>query len=583
MSSLGDHFPSSVIKDLAGPRAFARGVGYFEDGRVEPEAGGGLRMRATVRGSVPYRVELWVDDGEPAWSCTCPAAEDGALCKHCVAVALLIDRHAPVSGGGAESPRLRAVPSQPASDLAGYVAGLGHQRLVELVLDQVESDWRLRERLAAEARAARGEGPELGSWRKRIDMAFAPYDDFVDYREAAGWARVVDDVIDALEELCDTGHPDAAAVLAEHAHRRADEAIQYVDDSDGWLTGISERLSDLHLRACAEGSPDPVALARRLVDLELTSELDGFHRTAATYAEVLDDPGLDEYRRIVEPRWEKAASTDDTRDGSTERFRLREAMIGLAVASGDPDEMIAVRSRDLRTPDDYLAIARSLEAGDRRDEALDWARRGLDTYADRTWHTPPLREFTAELLRQRGDPGAAVALFWDAFEQSPSVETYRRLIDEASDDALAWRQRSIDGLRSRVADATPQVRTTRSWSTPTPATALVEILAHEGDIDAAWQAATDHGCDDRIWLTLARARETTHPLDAIDVYEREVLTQIDRKRNDAYRSAVELMTRIRRLADTACQPERFQTLLTRVRTEHKAKRNLKALLDQKPW
>jgi len=581
VSSLGELFRSSVVRGLAGPRAFARGVGYFEDGRVEPEAGGGLRIRATVRGSVPYNVELWVDDGEPAWACACPAAEDGSFCKHCVAVALLFDRDPPVEYE-VERRHLRAVPRQPESDLAGYLADLSHQRLVELVLDQIESDWRLRERLAAEARASRGEGPELASWRKRIDVAFAPNDDFVDYREAAGWARDVDQVIDALEELCDAGHPDAVAVLAEHAHRQADEATQYVDDSDGWLTGISERLSDLHLRACTEGPPDPVALARRLVDLELTSELDGFHRAAATYADVLADAGLDEYLRIVGPRWEKVAATDDAGDWSTERFRLLEAMIGLALASGDPDEMIAVRSRDLRTPDDYLEIARALEAGGRGDEALDWARRGLDAYADRSWQTPPLREFTAELLRRRGDRPEAVELFWDAFEQSPSVGTYRRLIDEA-DDAPAWRRRSIDMLRTRVAETTPHNRTARSWPAPTPATALVEILAHEGDIDAAWEAATDHGCNDRMWLTLARARESSHPTDAIDVYEREVFAQIDRKRNDAYRSAVELMARIRRLADTASEPERFQALLSRVRTEHKAKRNLKALLDQKHW
>jgi uncharacterized Zn finger protein len=582
VSSLGEVFRSSVVKDLAGPRAFARGVGYLEDGRVEPEAGGGLHVRATVRGSVPYNVELWVDDGEPTWSCTCPAAEDSSFCKHCVAVALLFGRDAP-AGDEVESPHLQEVPSPPESDLAGYVAGLPHERLVDLVLNHLESDWRLRERLAAEARAARGERPELGSWRKRIDVAFAPYDDFVDYREAAAWARDVDDVIDALEQLCDTGHPDTVAVLVEHAHRRADEAIQYVDDSDGWLTGISERLSDLHLRPCAEGAPDPVALARRLVDLELASELDGFHRAAADYADVLDEAGLDEYRRIVEPRWEKVATTDDTNTWSTERFRLREAMVGLALASGDPDEMIAVRSRDLRTPDDYLEIARALEAGGRGKEALDWARRGLDTYTDRMWHTPPLREFTADLLRQRGDRADAVALFWGAFERSPSVETYRRLIDETGDDAPAWRQRSIGRLRSRVVETTEHDQTARSWPASTPAAALVEILAHEGDIDSAWEAATDHGCDDRMWVTLARARERTHPLDAIEVYEREVFAQIDRKRNDAYRSAVDLMARVRALADTAGQPERFETLLTRVRTEHKAKRNLKALLDQKTW
>jgi uncharacterized Zn finger protein len=229
-----------------------------------------------------------------------------------------------------------------------------------------------------------------------------------------------------------------------------------------------------------------------------------------------------------------------------------------------------------------LEIARALEADGRADEALDWARRGLDAYADRTWQTSPLRELTAELLRHRGDLPGAVELFWEAFERSPSIGTYRRLADEAGDDAPPWRQRSIDTLRTLVAETTQHDRTATSWGAPTPAAALAEILAHEGDIDAAWEAATDHGCDDRMWLTLARGRESTHPMDAVDVYEREVFAQIDRKRNDAYRSAVEQMARIRRLADTASEPERFHALLTRVRTEHKARRNLKALLDQKP-
>ena len=40
---------------------------------------------------MPYIVELWIEEGEPRWSCTCPAAEDGSFCKHCVAAALTVD------------------------------------------------------------------------------------------------------------------------------------------------------------------------------------------------------------------------------------------------------------------------------------------------------------------------------------------------------------------------------------------------------------------------------------------------------------------------------------------------------------
>ncbi|MCY4632269.1 MAG: hypothetical protein OXE75_15510, partial [bacterium] len=102
-------------------------------------------------------------------------------------------------------------------------------------------------------------------------------------------------------------------------------------------------------------------------------------------------------------------------------------------------------------------------------------------------------------------------------------------------------------------------------------------------LDEAWRGALAFGCGRETWMTLARAREKTHPLDAIDVYEPEVLALIDRKKTAYYESAVDLMERIRRLADSAGEPERFTGLLERVRTEHRAKRNLKKLLDERGW
>ena len=50
-------------------------------------------------------------------------------------------------------------------------------------------------------------------------------------------------------------------------------------------------MGELHLRACRVARPDPIELAGRLVALELTSELDAFHRAAVTYAEVLGEAG----------------------------------------------------------------------------------------------------------------------------------------------------------------------------------------------------------------------------------------------------------------------------------------------------
>jgi uncharacterized Zn finger protein len=150
---LGDAFGGPVIERLAGERVHARGVRYFGDGRVVHEADGDDRVRAIVKGTVPYVVELWVDSGGPAWSCSCPAAEDGAFCKHCVAVALTLEPE-PEPGG---RPRLRVVSDDTDDgDIERYVSGLPQETLAKIVLGQAQMDRRLYKRLTAEARATAG-------------------------------------------------------------------------------------------------------------------------------------------------------------------------------------------------------------------------------------------------------------------------------------------------------------------------------------------------------------------------------------------------------------------------------------------
>ena len=609
MHPFADVFDAATVVALAEPRVQMRGEGYRLDGRVGPLTVRDGRLEATVRGTMPYIVELWAERGEPRWSCTCPAAEDGSFCKHCTAVALSLgsDDSPPVAAPLAPLARLvraqasasgRRAAAAPAEDLASFVEELAQDRLARIVLDHAATDWRLRERLLAEARAARGDSPDMGAWQRRIDDAFAPYGEFVTYREAHGWADGVKDVIDALADLCDAGQHDAAARLAEHAHRRADKAVDYVDDSDGWLSDISLRLSEVHHRACVEGRPEPVELAARLVDLELTSELDGFYRAAAEYAEVLGETGLAAYRERLEPQWKRIGH--EAGDWSDSAFAVRQAMAGWAIAIGDPDALIEVHGRDRIGPGNVLEIARALNAAGRSDEAMAWARRGIAEHGD-TWHASDLREFLAGALRGRGDAQAAVELFWQAFVSHPSLATYQRLLDEAAeprsspgdpgdpdqpDHPAGWQQRCEQELRSRLSrldGRVPDGRGASSAAVPRAAEALVEILAYEGRVEEAWNAATVHGCAERMRMTLARTREKTHPSDAMDVYEPRVLELINQKKNYAYQSAVDLMDRIRRLADAANDPDRFRSLLERVRTEHRAKRNLKRLLDAKGW
>ena len=401
-------FDAARVKRLAGPRSYERGVGYVHQRRVETPVECDGRIRALVRGTVPYIVELWDDGDSPRWSCTCPVAEDGSFCKHCVATALAL---LPRSGEPDVRPERASAGSAPS-----------------------------RRRIGASASA-----PKLSVWVRRIDRAFFAHGEFVSYYEAEAWADGIHVMIENLENLCDAGHPDAVAELAEHVFSCADEAVNYVDDSDGHLTGIIDRLSESHLRSCREGTADPVELANRLVKLELSSELDGFHRAAASYVDVLGKAGLAEYRRRLEPRWRKIKPTDD-RYGAT--FAVRQAMVGWALAIGDPDALIDVHSRDEPSPQDVLEIAISLEAAGRSEEAISWAQRCIAENRSQPRQTDELREFLSRRLDARGEHAAAVDLFWQAFAADPTLDRYRQLLQKTPDHD--WLERCIGELRAKL-------------------------------------------------------------------------------------------------------------------------------------
>lgn len=575
--SIEEVFSARAISALAGERVYPRGVAYHADGRVEFQARSDQRVEAIVRGTVPYTVGLWVDVGQPKWSCTCPYAEDGLFCKHCVAVALAV---------GPEAVPLYPLPVEPmepfdSSDLTSYVEGLAHERLVEIVLEQSETDWVLRERLDAETRAVRGDGLDLAAWRRRIDSAYAPYGDYVPYNETHRWASSVIDVIDGLAELALAGHGGSVIVLAEHAHRCAEAAIQYIDDSDGWITDIEGRLAELHLAACRSARPYPVALARRLVDLELSSDLDGFRGAAAIYSGVLGEDGLEEYRRILSPRWEAVKGDEDRWSGG--RFRAEKAMIGVAVGSGDPDVLIEVLSERDLYPGDYYEIASSLAEAGRQEEAIDWSQRGLDAWTSRPSQLCDLRVLLAGLLEDRGEHKKAVELFWEGFVGGPSVSSYRALLAQAGSDAELWSKRCIDLLRALLAKEPHDGELRRSPVASSPSVPLIEILMYEGDVDGAWAVATEHGAYDSVWWTLAKERESTYPLGSISVYEREVFAHIAQTKRRAYLAAVDLLTRIRWLASNAGELEVFGAIVERVRAEHRAKWTLMEMLDRKHW
>lgn len=97
----------------------------------------------------------------------------------------------------------------------------------------------------------------------------------------------------------------------------------------------------------------------------------------------------------------------------------------LAEASGDVDELVAIKARDLSSGYRYLDIAQIWAKAKQPDKALEWAERGLKAFPERPDNR--LRDFlvAAYLKRRRND--AALQLTWIQFEERPGLEHYKKL------------------------------------------------------------------------------------------------------------------------------------------------------------
>jgi tetratricopeptide (TPR) repeat protein len=396
-------------------------------------------------------------------------------------------------------------------------------------------------------------------------------------------------VLTTLRELLEDGHAEVVVALAEQAIDCAEDALGFLDDSDGYMSGIAEDLQGLHLDACLSARPDPVTLATTLFERELHSgDLDVFHGAAASYTEVLGKPGLTEYRRRAQIIWDALPSLGPGDKGSfdSRRFQITSMMRTLAEVAGDVDAAVDVLARDQSSPYQFVLIAERLRDAGRYDDALAWAEKGLELFA---CEDSRLVETATQEYHRAGRGADAVALAWRAYDERTNPAGYQRLREQAR-LAGVWedsRERALSKLRAQV-DTDVAAASRKKTGQPQPwavcdASALASVFLFEGDVDQAWSEAQAAGCSRVLWLELARLRAQDHPSEAIPIWQSDVERAIDAKNNHAYAEAVATIARIRTLMVEAGQDEAFPSYTEQLRARHKAKRNLMKLFDQHHW
>lgn len=567
----------AILEDLAGSTVLQRGEEYFSGGAVGCLRVTDEKVAAKVEGSATYKVELRDDDGDLTYECTCPRAADGYFCKHCVAVGLawLAENSAAAKPGVASDKKKRR---DPWHDIKDYLATQTPETLIELLLDIAQRDDRLYQSLLLKAERMAGGGNEAKAFRRAIDGATHIHG-YVDWREASTFASNIDQVAELLAELL---KPDSAASLvelAEYAIERVESALEQIDDSNGEVSGTVHGLGELHRQACTLARPEPRGLAERLFRLETTLPFNVCSFDAASYRDVLGQEGLRRYRELAEAEWRKIKPRDSQDGYDGNRYRITRLMEQLAEVSGDTEELVAIKSRDLSSGYHYLTIAEIYAKAEQPEKALDWAERGLQAFPERPDNR--LRDFLAAayLKCQRNDE--ALQLTWIQFEEHPSLEHYSKLHDVAGKLGTwpANRERALIWLDENIAR---EAATTNRWK-PKPATPnhslRVQIALWEDDLDAAWSAAHQGSCDRALLISLAGKLESVRPVDAIKLYRQVVPLIVEQTNNAAYHEASKLIRRIGSVMKTQNQLSQFGDYLAELRVQFKPKRNFIKLLD----
>ena len=501
-------------------------------------------------------------------------------------------------------------------DIRAWLDEQTHGALVETIMQQAMTDDEFYNALKFKV-AAESPADNTGEMRAVIRQAMV-IDDFISWRETSSYSAGVERVIERLRGLLDDGHAPEVIELVEYAMELWEEAIQCIDDSDGCMGEILDELHELHLAACRDAKPDPVALAERLFDRHVNSGWDIFSGAYEVYGSILGKPGKARYRELTGAEWAKMPRIGPGEE-NPERYgrgsRIESMVLSFAEESGDLDRIIETMSRDLSEPYDYLAIAERCRKAKQYDLARQWAEQGQQAFPGH--HDARLHVFLADEYVRDKRPDDAAGVIWEIFQAGPGVERYQALAKYAAKAKAwpEWREKALKHVRAELSPSraprdlascrggphVPRDLVSRgrkiglgSRSFPTQSLApagragrghslLVEIFLWEKDVEAAWAEAQKGGCSNALWLQLAKEREKDHPEDAVAIYRRQVEPLLQQKNNQSYHEAVAFLGKVHALMTGMGKEAEFRQDLLALKMEWKRLRNFIKYVERKKW
>jgi uncharacterized Zn finger protein len=550
-----------ALLNLAGPGAYERGCDYYRNGHVFELDIEGTRVIARVSGAHQYRVELWRSGSDLEGGCDCPASENIAFCKHCVAAALALRDHlVEIVLGGSE---------RDSDALSTYLAGQSTDTLVSYLLQVLPKDPSLHAQLSEKA-GIEAIPVDPKTLRQSLTQATRPRVIF-ESRETRTYFKHLEAALQYLLNSSDGLSAEDLLDLTIYGIHRLNKALEVIDDSDGFRAQAQAMLRDLYSHSLQRLDWPPEQRAEHLLSLAIEDPWDQFKDAPLDYADALGEAGLNAFHAIAERRVDELPELPDNAsfEDKTPYHRLTRYLMAWASHREDWDEMIRLEKLTATTAIDFERIARLyLKKGD--SEAAAKCLSKADALEDRSRGSR--HSLWAVVHAELGNWEAAVIAREAAFRQNVSYANYQDLMEFAEQAGYA------KVVRGSVITFLSAVNQAPAWSDEPRAFTLLEILRCEQDWPTIREIALSRIRDPDRLMTVARWLVTPMPADAKPVYEKAIETLIDKKTRDSYRAAVRVLLESRPAFDAA-GADAHDDCIRRLREKHYRKRNLMAELD----
>lgn len=450
---------------------------------------------------------------------------------------------------------------------------LGTDKLARIVIDEASRNAGFKRQVSA---ALAGQvGPAAVA--KIVDRRLAGLErakSFIDWHRARPFRNDLQNLLDLIEvELVDPAPALAVDRLLRFiaSHERV---FKRVDDSRGDVQDVYYRAIEMIGKATSSLDADDADLLPGKIMLALGETTHGYlSDVAESTAKHLPKPVLVSWdtdliaRIATRSAEERGCKSDRWHYSMTSEWR--EVRQALAEARGDLDLRIALENEKSPRLQQPLALAATLLAAGRAEQALAWVRR--DTGVNSS-HQIALE---AQILSHLERESEAAALLWHGFEATLSTELLRAHIKMLPDFENADAEdRAIQVARDHP-NSMAALAFLMAWPRPDEAATL--IIAHEDRWDGGdWYALPD----------FADTLRHDHPVAATILYRKLLDSILARARSKAYGHAARYLATLGAIAKAAeADPDRPGSLaphedyVAQIRSKHARKSSFWAKVE----